>query len=191
MYDQPGLMHHLLGKIAQAVAAYLNAQIAAGADAVMLFDTWGGLLNTQRYAEFSLNYAKQVRALLATDVDGRKIPTILFTKGGGLWLEAMADSGYEALGLDWQTDIGQARRRVGHKVALQGNMDPVTLYARPEIIRQEVATILQDYGSGSGHVFNLGHGILPDVDPDHVQAMVDAVKNYQTASPKETSHPVC
>jgi len=181
MYEQPKLMHAMLDKLAQSVAAYLNAQIEAGAQAVMLFDTWGGMLATEDYTEFSLYYAKQVRALLKTHVDGQQIPTILFTKGGGLWLEAMADTGYDALGLDWQTDIQQARARVGHQVALQGNMDPVALYASPEIITEKVKTILHKYGSGSGHVFNLGHGILPDMNPDHVKAMVDAVHEYSRA----------
>ncbi len=178
MYEQPAVMHLMLDKLAQAVAAYLNAQIEAGAQAVMLFDTWGGMLSSEDYVEFSLYYAKQVRALLKTEVDGQRIPTILFTKGGGLWLETMADAGYDALGLDWQTDIHHARARVGHKVALQGNMDPVSLYARPEIIIEKVKTVLDKYGSGSGHVFNLGHGILPDINPDHVKAMVDAVHQY-------------
>ncbi|MDI1277174.1 uroporphyrinogen decarboxylase [Methylobacter sp.] len=178
MYEQPKLMHVMLDKLAQSVAAYLNAQIEAGAQAVMLFDTWGGMLTTEDYVEFSLYYAKQVRALLKTTVDGQQIPTILFTKGGGLWLEAMADSGYDALGLDWQTDMQQARARVGHQVALQGNMDPVALYASPEVITEKVKTILHKYGSGSGHVFNLGHGILPDMNPDHVKAMVDAVHEH-------------
>jgi uroporphyrinogen decarboxylase len=159
----------------------LNAQIEAGAQAVMLFDTWGGMLTTEDYLEFSLYYAKQVRAQLKTNVDGQQIPTILFTKGGGLWLEAMADSGYDALGLDWQTDIGLARTRVGDKVALQGNMDPVALYADPSVISEKVKTILHKYGSGSGHVFNLGHGILPDMNPDHVKAMVDAVHEHSRA----------
>ena len=181
LYEQPKLMHLMLDKLAQSVAAYLNAQIEAGVQAVMLFDTWGGMLTTEDYSEFSLYYAKQVRALLKTNVDGRQIPTILFTKGGGLWLEAMADSGYDALGLDWQTDIELARARVGHKVALQGNMDPISLYAKPEVIVEKVKTILQKYGSGSGHVFNLGHGILPDMNPDHVKAMVDAVHQYSLA----------
>jgi len=181
MYEQPKLMHVMLDKLAQSVAAYLNAQIEAGAQAVMLFDTWGGMLTTEDYAEFSLYYAKQVRALLKTNVDGQQIPTILFTKGGGLWLEAMADSGYDALGLDWQTDIQQARARVGQKVALQGNMDPVALYADPEIITEKVKTILHKYGAGSGHVFNLGHGILPDMNPEHVKAMVDAVHEHSRA----------
>jgi uroporphyrinogen decarboxylase len=181
MYEQPAVMHLLLDKLAQAVAAYLNAQIEAGAQAVMLFDTWGGMLSSEDYAEFSLRYAKQVRALLKTEQDGQIIPTILFTKGGGLWLETMTDAGYDALGLDWQTDIGQARARVGAKVALQGNMDPIALYAQPDIIKEKVKTILSKYGSGSGHVFNLGHGILPDINPDHVKAMVDAVHEYSPA----------
>jgi len=181
MYEQPKLMHVMLDKLAQSVAAYLNAQIEAGAQAVMLFDTWGGMLTTEDYAEFSLYYAKQVRAQLKTDVGGQRIPSILFTKGGGLWLETMADSGYDALGLDWQTDIQQARARVGQKVALQGNMDPVSLYASPDVITEKVKIILQKYGSGSGHVFNLGHGILPDMNPDHVKAMVDAVHEYSRA----------
>lgn len=175
MFDQPKLMHQMLDKLAQSVAAYLNAQIAAGADAVMLFDTWGGTLSHDDYQEFSLRYARRVREMLNTDSDGKRIPTILFSKGGGLWLEAMADAGYDALGLDWQTDIAEARRRVGDKVALQGNMDPITLYASPEVIRERVGRVLQGYGHGTGHVFNLGHGITPDINPAHVAAMVDAV----------------
>ncbi len=181
MYEQPKLMHIMLDKLAQSVAAYLNAQIEAGAQAVMLFDTWGGMLTSEDYVEFSLYYAKQVRSLLKTTIDGQQIPTILFTKGGGLWLEAMADSGYDALGLDWQTDIGLARSRVGDKVALQGNMDPISLYADPLVIDEKVKAILHKYGSGSGHVFNLGHGILPDMNPDHVKAMVDAVHQHSRA----------
>jgi uroporphyrinogen decarboxylase len=181
MFNEPMLLHVMLDKLAQAVAAYLNAQIEAGAQAVMVFDTWGGMLTTEDYLEFSLYYAKQVRALLRNDVDGQKIPTILFTKGGGQWLEAMAAAGYDALGLDWQTDIVQARSRVGDHVALQGNMDPVALYAQPEVITEKVKAILHGYGSGSGHVFNLGHGILPDINPDHVKAMVDAVHQYSPA----------
>jgi len=178
MYEQPMLMHQMLAKLAQSVASYLNAQIEAGAQAVMVFDTWGGMLSSEDYNEFSLSYAKQVRALLNTNVNGEEVPTIFFTKGGGLWLEDMADAGYSALGLDWQTDIAKARARVGDKVALQGNMDPIALYAEPEKIKQKVATILQKYGQGPGHVFNLGHGILPDVNPEHVKAMVDAVHEF-------------
>jgi uroporphyrinogen decarboxylase len=181
MYAQPKHMHIMLDKLAISVAAYLNAQIAAGAQAVMLFDTWGGMLATEDYAEFSLYYAKQVRSLLNTGVGEDKIPTILFTKGGGQWLEMMADAGYDALGLDWQTDIQVARARVGSKVALQGNMDPVALYAGPDYIVGKVQSILEKYGTGSGHVFNLGHGILPDINPDHVKAMVDAVHQYSPA----------
>lgn len=181
MYEQPALMHLMLDKLALSVAAYLNAQIEAGAQAVMLFDTWGGMLSSDDYLEFSLRYAKQVRALLKTEINGQIIPTILFTKGGGLWLEAMTEAGYDALGLDWQTDIGQARARVGDKVALQGNMDPITLYAAPEIVQEKVKTVLAKYGNGSGHVFNLGHGILPDINPEHVKAMVDAVHQYSPA----------
>ncbi|MEI8208525.1 MAG: uroporphyrinogen decarboxylase [Methylococcales bacterium] len=181
MYEQPKLLHTLLDKLAQSVAAYLNAQIEAGAQSVMLFDTWGGMLTSEDYIEFSLYYAKQIRSLLKTHVDGQQVPTILFSKGGGLWLETMADTGYDALGLDWQTDIGIARARVGNKVALQGNMDPVTLYAKPEVIVEKVKSILHKYGNGSGHVFNLGHGILPDINPDHVKAMVDAVHTYSPA----------
>jgi uroporphyrinogen decarboxylase len=181
MFEQPKLMHTMLDKLAQSVAAYLNAQIAAGAQAVMLFDTWGGMLSGEDYVEFSLAYAKQVRKQLNVDAGGQSIPTILFTKGGGLWLEAMAEAGYDALGLDWQTDIQQARARVGGRVALQGNMDPVALYARPEVIAEKVKTILHKYGAGSGHVFNLGHGILPDINPDHVKVMVDAVHEYSPA----------
>lgn len=181
MYEQPKVMHALLDKLAQSVASYLNAQIAAGAQAVMLFDTWGGVLSTEDYAEFSLYYAKQIRSLLNTNVDGQQIPTVLFSKGCGQWLEAMTDAGYDALGLDWQTDIANARARVGHQVALQGNLDPISLYAKPEIITEKVKTILHKYGQGSGHVFNLGHGILPDINPEHVKAMVDAVHQYSPA----------
>jgi uroporphyrinogen decarboxylase len=178
MYGQPKYMHILLDKLAISVAAYLNAQIAAGAQAVMLFDTWGGMLCSEDYDEFSLNYAKQVRSLLNTGTGEQRIPAILFTKGGGQWLEAMADAGYDALGLDWQTDMQIARARVGDKVALQGNMDPVALYAESDYIVAKVRAILDKYGTGSGHIFNLGHGILPDVNPDHVKAMVDAVHQY-------------
>ncbi len=181
MYESPILMHKMLDKLAQSVAAYLNAQIAAGAQTVMLFDTWGGMLSSEDYLEFSLQYARQVRELLNTNYNGQQIPTVLFTKGGGLWLEAMAGSGYDALGLDWQTDIGLARSRVGDQVALQGNMDPVALYAKPDVIRDKVKHVLEKYGTGSGHVFNLGHGILPDINPEHVKAMVDTVHELSPA----------
>jgi len=175
MFEQPKLMHKMLDKLAQSVAAYLNAQIAAGAQVVMLFDTWGGVLGTEEYLDFSLRYARQVKSLLNTDAQGKKVPAILFTKGGGQWLESMAETGFDALGLDWQTDMQLARQRVGMQVALQGNMDPVALYASPEVIRAKIAMILEKYGAGTGHIFNLGHGILPDMDPEHVKVMVDAV----------------
>jgi len=182
MYEQPALMHQLLGKLAKAVAAYLNAQIAAGVDAVMVFDTWGGTLTAEQYRLFSLDYARQVLERLDLRPAGRRrIPAILFTKGGGLWLEQMAASGYDALGLDWTIDIAAARARVGDRVALQGNLDPVVLYASPPTIRAEVGKILAAYGNGSGHVFNLGHGVHPAIDPAHVEAMIEAVHEFSPA----------
>jgi uroporphyrinogen decarboxylase len=168
-------MHQLLDKLAEAVALYLTAQIDSGAQAVQIFDTWGGSLSHAAYREFSLRYMTRIIEQLPREADGRRVPVIVFTKGGGQWLEAIADCGADAVGLDWTTDIGEARRRIGDKVALQGNMDPSMLFASPERIRAEVAGILESYGSGSGHVFNLGHGITPGVNPEHVSAMVDAV----------------
>ena len=181
MYDQPALMHQLLAKLADAVAVYLNAQIADGVDAVQVFDTWGGALTTEQYGEFSLAYAKRVLEQLQLNREGRRIPAILFTKGGGLWLEAMVETGYDALGLDWTTDIGAARARVGDSVALQGNMDPVALYSSPDSIRAQVKHILSRFGQGSGHVFNLGHGVHPDIKPEHVGAMIEAVHEFSQA----------
>jgi len=181
MYQRPELMSRLLDKLSLAVADYLNAQIAAGAQAVMLFDTWGGVLTPVDYRNFSLEAARKVRQRLNTEQDGGRIPTILFTKGGGQWLEAQSWAGFDALGLDWTCDIGQARRRVGGQVALQGNLDPITLFAPPEVIRDRVADVLRGYGPGTGHVFNLGHGILPTVEPAHVEAMVEAVHELSPA----------
>lgn len=175
LYDDPAAMHALLDKLAQAVTAYLNGQIRAGAQAVQIFDTWGGNLSAAAYQEFSLAYMQRIVSGLIREQDGRRIPVILFTKNGGLWLERMADAGADALGLDWTCDIGEARRRVGDKVALQGNMDPSVLYAKPAAIRAEVARILEAYGAGNGHVFNLGHGITPQVDPAHAGAFIEAV----------------
>jgi uroporphyrinogen decarboxylase len=157
------------------VAVYLNAQIAAGAQAVMVFDTWGGTLTPQGYREFSLAYMQRIVEQLSREHEGHRVPVILFTKGGGAWLEAMAATGCDALGLDWTIGIGEARRRVGEKVALQGNLDPAVLYASPERIRAQVATVLADFGNGGGHVFNLGHGIHQHIQPEHVAALVDAV----------------
>lgn len=175
LYDAPELMHTLLGKLADAVTAYLNAQIAAGAQAVMIFDTWGGSLTPRDYQDFSLAYMQRIVDGLTREAEGRRVPVILFTKGGGQWLEQMAQTGCDALGLDWTTDIGDARRRVGHRVALQGNLDPCTLYASPAAIRRAVGEILESYGEGSGHVFNLGHGIHPAIPPEHAGAMIEAV----------------
>jgi uroporphyrinogen decarboxylase len=175
LYDNPQAMHLLLDKLAQSVTAYLNGQILAGAQAVQIFDSWGGSLSAAAYQEFSLAYMRKIVNGLIREQDGRKVPVILFTKGGGLWLESIADAGADALGLDWTCDIGEARRRVGNKVALQGNMDPTVLYANPNAIRQEVSNILASYGSGTGHVFNLGHGITPEVDPANAGAFIEAV----------------
>ena len=175
LYDNPQAMHALLDKLAQSITAYLNGQIRAGAQAVQIFDSWGGALSAAAYQEFSLRYMKQILDGLIREHDGRRVPVILFTKGGGLWLESMADSGAEALGLDWTCDIGSARQRVGDRVALQGNMDPAVLYARPEAIRAEVARILAAYGQGSGQIFNLGHGVTPEVKPENAKAFFEAV----------------
>jgi uroporphyrinogen decarboxylase len=175
LYEQPKLMHQLLDVLAKTVIEYLNAQIEAGAQTVMIFDTWGGVLTTRDYKEFSLAYMQQIIAGLKREYDGQKIPVIMFSKGGCQWLESQTEAGADALGLDWTIDIGRARDRVGDKVALQGNMDPCVLYSSPERIRQEVATILESYGKGSGHVFNLGHGIHQHVNPEHAKAFIKAV----------------
>ncbi len=175
-YDQPELMHHLLSLLADAVADYLTAQVEAGAQALQIFDTWGGSLSAAGYKEFSLKYMQRIISRLPAEADGRKVPVIVFTKGGGQWLNAIAECGAQAVGIDWTTDIHTARDLVGDRVALQGNMDPSMLFASPERIRAEVEGILASYGHGSGHVFNLGHGITPGVNPDHVTAFVDAVQ---------------
>jgi len=175
MYGQPEVMHRLLDHLADSVIDYLNGQIKAGAQAVQIFDTWGGVLSHWAYEEFSLRYMRKIVAGLTRESEGRHVPVILFTKNGGQWLESIADSGCDAVGLDWTTDIANARARVGDKVALQGNMDPAMLYAPKERIREEVAYILERYGSGPGHIFNLGHGITPDVDPEHAGAFIEAV----------------
>ena len=177
MYSEPEVLHMLLDKLAQSVILYLNAQIAAGAQAVMIFDTWGGVLTPRDYKEYSLSYMQQILNGLTREADGRKVPVTLFTKNGGQWLEMMAATGCDALGLDWTTDIANARARVGQQVALQGNMDPSILLGTPERIRQEVQTILDGFGQGSGHVFNLGHGITPDVDPEHAGIFIEAVQD--------------
>lgn len=174
-YDQPELMHELLTLLADAVADYLTAQVEAGAQALQIFDTWGGSLSSSAYREFSLKYMQRIVARLPREADGRQVPVIVFTKGGGQWLPVIADCGAQAVGIDWTTDIATARKLVGDRVALQGNMDPMMLFASPARIREEVGSILAGFGHGSGHIFNLGHGITPGVNPDHVTAFVDAV----------------
>ena len=181
LFNDPALMHELLAINARVVTAYLNAQIAAGAQAVMIFDTWGGMLSTRDYEAFSLPYMAQIVQGLTRTAEGRRVPNVLFTKGGGQWLEKMAATGCDALGLDWTVDLYQARQRVGAKVALQGNMDPGLLSANPTRIRTEVGQILADFGAGAGHVFNLGHGITPDIDPEHVRVLVQAVHELSHA----------
>ena len=180
-YSRPDLMHHILTINANAVAQYLNAQIDAGAQAVMIFDSWGGALADGAYQTFSLAYMQQVIGQLKRDKDGVRIPAVVFTKGGGLWLDQIADIGADAVGLDWTVNLGQARALVGHKVALQGNLDPAILFASPEQIRVEVERALSSYGTptaGSGHVFNLGHGISQFTPPESVTAMVEAVHRF-------------
>ncbi|RUO48575.1 uroporphyrinogen decarboxylase [Pseudidiomarina donghaiensis] len=181
MFSEPQAMHLLLDKLAQSVTSYLNAQIAAGAQAVMIFDTWGGVLSPRDYREFSLRYMQQIVDGLTRHADGRQVPVTLFTKNGGAWLADMAATGCDALGVDWTTDLGFARQAVNGQVALQGNMDPSVLYAPPARIEEEVATILASYGHGHGHVFNLGHGIHPEVDPEHAGAFIEAVHKLSPA----------
>lgn len=175
LYDDPATLHRLLDVLSDAVAAYLNAQIAAGAQAIMIFDTWGGSLTPAGYREFSLAYMQRIVENLQRENEGRRVPVTLFTKGGGQWLEHMAASGCDALGLDWTTDIGDARARVGNRVALQGNLDPAVLYASNERVAEETRKVLASFGDGPGHVFNLGHGIHPAIDPERVAALVEAV----------------
>lgn len=175
LYQRPDLLHHILEINAQAVTTYLNAQIEAGVQAVMIFDTWGGMLSHTAYHEFSLRYIERVMSGLKREHNGCRIPSIVFTKGGGHWLESIAATGCDAVGLDWTVDIGMARKRIGGKVALQGNLDPAVLLSSPEIIQAETAKILASFGQGNGHVFNLGHGIHQTTPPENALAMVEAV----------------
>lgn len=181
LYRQPELLHHILDINSRAVIEYLNAQIEAGAQAVMIFDSWGGALSHAAYREFSLAYLQRIVAGLKREHGGTTIPNIVFTKGGGLWLEDIAAIGCDAVGLDWTVDIGVARRKVGDRVALQGNLDPAVLFAEPQTIREAVRQILDAYGSGSGHVFNLGHGISQYTPPEHVATLVEAVHELSRA----------
>jgi uroporphyrinogen decarboxylase len=175
LYKRPDLLHRILDVNARAVTGYLNAQIAAGAQAVMIFDTWGGSLAHDAYREFSLAYMRRVVAGLVREAEGRRVPSIVFTKGGGQWLEAIADIGCDAVGLDWTTELGDARRRVGARVALQGNLDPNVLFSNPETVRREVGKVLASFGQGSGHIFNLGHGISQFTPPENAGVLVSAV----------------
>ena len=180
LFDDPDTLHVLLQRLAQATTQYLNAQIAAGAQAIMLFDSWGGVLSPRDYQTFSLAYMQCIVDQLTRENEGRRIPIILFTKGGGQWLEQIAQTGCDAIGVDWTVDLRQARARVPALIALQGNMDPCVLYASPDRIRAEVKMILDQYGTQPGHVFNLGHGIHPGVPPEHLQVLIDAVHEYSS-----------
>jgi uroporphyrinogen decarboxylase len=174
-YARPDLLRHLVEVNAQAVAAYLNEQVAAGADALMIFDTWGGLLTTDAFRTFSLASMRAVLGLLLPARDGGRVPTIVFTKGGGQWLEDIAACGAAAVGLDWTVDLADARRRVGAKVALQGNLDPLVLLADEDTVRREAAAVVRNAGPAPGHIFNLGHGIVPATPPGNVAALVESV----------------
>jgi uroporphyrinogen decarboxylase len=176
LYQQPAAAHDLLARLADTVTDYLNAQIASGAQAVQIFDTWGGALSAEAYAEFSLAYMQRIVAGLTRESEGRRVPVILFSKGCNAQLEALADTGCDALGVDWTIALQAARARVGGRVALQGNLDPAILLAEPDVIRREAARALSSFGAGNGHVFNLGHGITPDVKPDNLGVLIDAVR---------------
>ena len=180
LYSRPDLMHRLLAVTASAVTQYLNEQIRSGAQAVMVFDTWGGLLSDGAYRTFSLDYIARIMSGLTREREGRTVPRIVFTKGGGQWLEAIAECGCDAVGLDWTTDIGAARMRVSHRVALQGNFDPAILMSTPEAITAEAARILDSFGPHPGHVFNLGHGIWQQTPPENVRVLVDSVRSLST-----------
>ncbi len=181
LYDDPAAAHALLGKLADSVTTYLNAQIRRGAQAVQIFDTWGGALSPRLFREYSLAYIGRIVEGLQREADGRRVPVIVFCKGCNGHLEAIADTGCDALGVDWTLGLDEARARVGDRVALQGNLDPAVLYASPETIRTEARRTLEAFGEGSGHVFNLGHGVTPDLDPAHVGALVDAVHEFSPA----------
>ena len=178
LFENPKHLHQLLNVLADTVIDYLNAQIEAGADSVMIFDTWGGLLNKESYENFSLRYMSKIVDGIHRKYDERTIPVTLFTKGGSAWLEQIAATGCDCVGLDWTIEIGEAERRIGSKVALQGNLDPSALYASPEIITAEAYKVLDQFKGQTGHVFNLGHGITPDVNPESMKVLVDAVHSY-------------
>jgi uroporphyrinogen decarboxylase len=183
--ENPALLHQLLNTLALSVGDHLNHQIEAGANAVMLFDTCGGMLSTEDYLEFSLRYLQQIVAMLKRVYQDRKIPVILFTKGGGQWLEAMIKTGCDTIGVDWEISLQEARAKVGNQVSLQGNLRPEVLLSTPDMIQAETKNILSAYGYGSGHIFNLGHGITPDVPPEHVAILVEAVHEFSKAYHEE------
>ena len=176
LFSDPDSLHELLKRTAQSVILYLNAQVEAGAQSLMIFDTWGGVLSPANYQTFSLQYMQMIVDGLTRQADGRKVPVVLFTKNGGQWLDLMADTGCDGLGVDWTTNLADARQRTGDRVALQGNLDPSVLYGSSETIETEVQRVLDSYGKGPGHVFNLGHGIHQHVNPEHLKIMVDAVR---------------
>ncbi len=181
LFERPDLLHHILDVTTRSVIAYLNAQIESGAQAVMIFDTWGGALSHRAYREFSLSYLQRIVAGLIKERDGQRVPSIVFTKGGALWIEDIAAIGCDAVGLDWTASLAETRRRVGDRVALQGNLDPMTLFASPEVVAAEARKVLDDFhagGPGGGHVFNLGHGISQFTPPASVTALVDTVHGY-------------
>jgi len=189
LYARPDLMHRILAVNAQAVTLYLNEQVRAGAQALMIFDSWGGVLADGAFQAFSLDYTRRVIAGLTREVDGTRIPVIVFTKGGGAWLEQIAQCGADVVGLDWTVNLGTARARVGDRVALQGNLDPAVLFAPPEVVAAEAAKVLDSFGpmqhndgQWGGHVFNLGHGISQYTPPDHVAALVEAVRSHSSRS---------
>lgn len=183
MYTRPDLLHRILDINAQSVAAYLNAQIESGAQAVQIFDTWGGTLAEPAFKEFSLTYIQKIINKLHRSYEGEKVPVIVFTKGGGQWLEAIASCGTDAVGLDWTSNLTEARKRVQDRVALQGNLDPMVLFGSEDLIRQEVRRVIDDFGSveAGGHVFNLGHGINQFTPPEAVVILVDEVHRYSTS----------
>ncbi len=178
MYENPKHMHQLLDVLADTIIDYLNSQIESGADSVMIFDTWGGLLNKESYENFSLRYMSKIVDGITREYEGKIIPVTLFTKGGSAWLEQIAATGCDAIGIDWTIEIGEAERRVGGQVALQGNLDPSVLFASKEVIKTEVNKILGQFKGSTGHVFNLGHGITPEVNPESMKFLVDAVHSY-------------
>jgi uroporphyrinogen decarboxylase len=195
LYARPDLMHRILAINADTVAAYLNAQIDAGAQAVMIFDSWGGVLEHRAFQQFSLAYTRRVVGQLKRQAEGRTVPVIVFTKGGGPWLEQIADTGADVVGLDWTADLGLARRRIDDRVALQGNLDPMVLFAPPEAVAAEARAVLDSFGHPlradgrlGGHVFNLGHGINQHTPTDHVQALVEAVHSHSRALRQAGSH---